>query len=87
MTNYWEIEGLSYDIANGSGRIIGLTILPIHTLASGCYHTYFLFCCCTYLQTSMNVTQQMEDVNTIVLTPLGASTAAVTQDTSWMKID
>ena len=35
----------------------------------------------------MNVTQQMEDVNTIVLTPLVASPAAVTQGTSWMKID
>ena len=35
----------------------------------------------------MNVTLQMEAVNTIVLTPLGASIAAVTQDTSWMKMD
>ena len=35
----------------------------------------------------MNVTQQMADVNTIVLTTLGASTAAVTQDTSWIEMD
>ena len=35
----------------------------------------------------MNVTQQMEDVNTIVLTLLVASTAAVTQGTSWMEMD
>ena len=35
----------------------------------------------------MNVTQQMEGVNTIVLTLMGASPAAVTQDTSWMEMD
>ena len=35
----------------------------------------------------MNVTQQMEGVNTIVLTLMGASSAAVTQDTSWVKMD
>ena len=39
------------------------------------------------LQTSMNATLQMEVVNTIVLTPLGVSSAAVTQGTSWMKMD
>ena len=35
----------------------------------------------------MNVALQMEAVNTIVLTQLGTSTAAVTQGTSWMKMD
>ena len=35
----------------------------------------------------MNATLEMEVVNTVVLTPLGASTAAVTQDTSWRKMD
>ena len=38
-------------------------------------------------QTSMNATLQMDVVNTVVLTPLGASTAAVTQGTSWMEMD
>ena len=36
---------------------------------------------------SMNATLEMESVNTIVQTPLGVSSAAVTQDTSWMKMD
>ena len=35
----------------------------------------------------MNATQQMEAVNTVVLTPLGVSSAAVTQGTSWMEMD
>ena len=35
----------------------------------------------------MNVKLQMEGVNTVVLTPLGASPAAVTQGTSWMEMD
>ena len=35
----------------------------------------------------MNVALQMEAVNTVVLTPLGASSAAVTQGTKWMKMD
>ena len=35
----------------------------------------------------MNVTQQMEGVHTIVLTLMGVSSAAVTQDTNWMKMD
>ena len=35
----------------------------------------------------MNATLQMEVVNAIVLTPLGASSAAVTQGTSWMEMD
>ena len=39
------------------------------------------------LQIAMNVMMQMEDVNTGVLTPLGASTAAVTKGTSWMEMD
>ena len=43
--------------------------------------------CFVVPQTSMNATLQMEAVNTVALTPLGASTAAVTQDTSWMKMD
>ena len=38
-------------------------------------------------QTSMNATMQMDAVNTVVLTPLGASSAAVTQGTSWMEMD
>ena len=29
----------------------------------------------------------MKAVNTVVLTPLGASSAAVTQGTSWMKME
>ena len=40
-----------------------------------------------FSQTSKNATHQMEVVNTIVLTPLGASSAAVTQGTSWMEMD
>ena len=35
----------------------------------------------------MNATQQMEAVNTIVLTLLEAFSAAVTLGTSWMKMD
>ena len=35
----------------------------------------------------MNATLQMEAVNTVVLTLSGASPAAVTQGTSWMKMD
>ena len=35
----------------------------------------------------MNVKLQMEGMNTVVLTPLGASPAAVTQGTSWMEMD
>ena len=35
----------------------------------------------------MNATLQMEDVNIVVLTLLGASSVAVTQGTSWMKMD
>ena len=35
----------------------------------------------------MNAILQMEAVNTIAMTPLGVSTAAVTQGTSWMKMD
>ena len=38
-------------------------------------------------QNSMNAMLQMVAVNTVVLTPLGASPAAVTQGTSWMKMD
>ena len=38
-------------------------------------------------QISMNATLQMEAVNTIVLTQLGASPVAVTQGTSWMIMD
>ena len=38
-------------------------------------------------QISMNVALQMEAVNTIVLTLLEASPVAVTQGTSWMKMD
>ena len=39
------------------------------------------------LQISMNATLQMEAVNTVVPTLLGASSAAVKQATSWMKMD
>ena len=35
----------------------------------------------------MNASLQMEAVNTHVLTPLGASPAAVKQGTSWMEMD
>ena len=35
----------------------------------------------------MSATLQMEAVNKIVPTPSGASSAVVTQDTSWMKMD
>ena len=35
----------------------------------------------------MNVKLQMEGVNTVVLTPLEASPAAVTQGTNWMEMD
>ena len=35
----------------------------------------------------MNAILQMVAVNIVVLTPLGASPAAVTQGTSWMKLD
>ena len=35
----------------------------------------------------MNATLQMESVNTVVLTLLGASSAAVKQAISWMKMD
>ena len=38
-------------------------------------------------QISMNATLQMEAVNTIALTQLGASPVAVTQGTSWMIMD
>ena len=43
--------------------------------------------CFVISQTSMNVTLQMEVVNTVVITLLGASSAAVTQGTSWMEMD
>ena len=43
--------------------------------------------CLVVPQTQMNATLEMEVVNTVVLIPLGASTAAVTQDTSWRKMD
>ena len=43
--------------------------------------------CFVNSQTSMNATLQMEVVNTVVLTPLGASSVAVTQGTSWMEMD
>ena len=35
----------------------------------------------------MNVALEMEAVNTVVLTLLGASSAAVTLGTSWMEMD
>ena len=35
----------------------------------------------------MNAMLQMEAVNIVVLTPMEASSAAVTQGTSWMKLD
>ena len=35
----------------------------------------------------MNAKHQMEVVNTVVLTPLGVSPAAVTQGISWMEMD
>ena len=35
----------------------------------------------------MNVALEMEAVNTVVLALLGASSAAVTQGTSWIKMD
>ena len=38
-------------------------------------------------QIPMNVALQMEAVNTVVLTPLGASSAAVIQDTSWTEME
>ena len=44
-----------------------------------------IVCCST--QTSMNAALQMEAVNTVVLAPLGASSADVTQGTSWMEMD
>ena len=43
--------------------------------------------CRVTLQTSMNATLEMEAVNKIVLTLLGASSAAVTEGTSWMKMN
>ena len=43
--------------------------------------------CLVVPQTSMNATQQMEDVNTVALTPLGASSVGVTQGISWMEMD
>ena len=39
------------------------------------------------LQIAMNAAIQVEGVNTVALTLLGVSPAAVTQDTSWMKMD
>ena len=48
---------------------------------------YSLNQCFVISQTSMNATLQMEAVNTVVLTPLGASSVAVTQGTSWMEMD
>ena len=35
----------------------------------------------------MNATLQMVAVNTVAITPLGASSVAVTQDTNWMEMD
>ena len=42
--------------------------------------------CFVASQTSMNVILQMEDVNTIVLTPLEAQPAAVMRDTCWIRM-
>ena len=39
------------------------------------------------LQTSMNATLEMEAVNTVVPTLLGASSATVILGTKWMKMD
>jgi len=42
--------------------------------------------CFVASQTSMNVILQMEDVNTIVLTPLEAPPAAVMRDICWIRM-
>ena len=80
-----EINYFSPDYPDGRVSQVSCTKIFVNT--SHIQHTAIFSKCLIVTQTSMNVTLQMEAVNTIVLTPLGASYAAVTWGTSWMQMD